>query len=322
MRDGKLDFFKGLLIWSVVLGHCLNVLCPGTILHMVIRTFDLPMFMYISGYLMRGSIVRYNWKQLVVNKVTNIAFPAVVWIAVSLLFGDLHSYYFLWAIFASSVIVCLCVKAGEKVSAHACRGALLLASVVVFHLIPKNIVNMSFLFPFFVIGYYSQNISRVGWKVGIASLALFVCIIAFVWHPDYSVWKSGGYILQNTEYMFKVVSIRLVVGIAGIYSVVFIMGGLYDKAKSSSLMGLFSNIGKQTLAIYMMQHIIVEIWLFNLVEYIGIKESLSNYSALTGYVITPLLSLILLYGMYRVAILMHECKYTKWMFGVRVGVKL
>lgn len=112
-RDGKLDFFKGLLIWSVVLGHSLNALCPGTVLHTVIRAFDLPMFMYISGYLMRGSIGRYDWKQLVMNKVTTIAFPAVVWIAVSFMLSDIHSYYFLWAVFISSVVVCL----NEKVMA-------------------------------------------------------------------------------------------------------------------------------------------------------------------------------------------------------------
>jgi len=83
MRDGKLDFFKGLLIWSVVLGHTLNVLCPTEkSLHMLLRTFDLPMFMYISGFLLRGSLARHHWKQLVVNKVTNIIIPAIVWMLI------------------------------------------------------------------------------------------------------------------------------------------------------------------------------------------------------------------------------------------------
>ena len=114
MRDEKLDFFKGLLIWSVVLGHSLNVLCPGTVLHTVIRTFDLPMFMFISGRLLQGSVNRYDWKQFVVNKVTNIAFPAVIWILISLLLGDLHSYYFLWSVFISSVLVCLIREIGKN----------------------------------------------------------------------------------------------------------------------------------------------------------------------------------------------------------------
>ncbi|MBR1520090.1 MAG: acyltransferase family protein [Bacteroidaceae bacterium] len=111
MRDGKLDFFKGLLIWSVVLGHTLNALCPiENSLHILLRTFDLPMFMYISGFLLRGSLARHHWKQLVANKVTNIVVPAVIWMLISLLFGDHCMYYFLWAVFVSSIIVCVCEK--------------------------------------------------------------------------------------------------------------------------------------------------------------------------------------------------------------------
>ncbi|MBQ9231386.1 MAG: acyltransferase family protein [Prevotella sp.] len=321
MRDGKLDFFKGLLIWSVVLGHTLNILCPGTVLHTVLRTFDLPMFMFISGWLMKGSIIRYDWKQFIVNKVTNIAFPAVIWIIISLLCGDLHSYYFLWSVFISSVIVCLSREIGKLTpNLSGLGGAILVMVAVMFYLIPKNIVNISYLFPCFIIGYFSKGISHIGWKIGVLSIIIFLYLILFVWHPDYTVWKTGSYILQNTSFMLYVVVLRLVIAMVGIYSVIFVMGFAYDMLKDSALIALFSKIGQQTLAIYLMQHIVVEIGLERCVGCMNINEVLTSNHLFVGYALTPIFSLILLIMMYYMVSLIQKCRYIKWVFGFRANI--
>lgn len=318
MRDTKLDFFKGLLIWSVILGHCLNVFCPKeNFLHVVLRTFDLPMFMYISGFLLKGSIARHEWKQLLLNKFTHIIIPALVWMCISLLFGDHCMYYFLWAVFISSLIVCVCEKVSTKPWINV--GIMVLLAVF-FHIIPKNIINISFLFPFFLFGYCSKNIAGVGWKKGVSALALFIFLCVFVWQPQFTIWKSGGYILQNTGYMIKVVLLRLVIGMGGIYAVIFVMGKVYDLYGKKIIMSLFSNIGKETLSLYLLQHIVVELGLLWLIHQMKIQHLLTNYHVLFGYVIAPLVSLILLLIMYQIVSLMQKYNYTKWMFGFKINL--
>ena len=318
MRNGKLDFFKGLLIWSVVLGHTLNALCPAeNVLHLFLRTFDLPMFMYISGYLLKGSLVRHDWKQLILNKFTNIVVPALIWMCISLLFGDKCFYYFLWAVFASSLIVCIC----EKFFTMPWMSCLLVClAAITFHIIPFNVINISFLYPFFIIGYYSKNIAQIGWEKGLVSFLMFVLLFIFVWQPDFSIWKSGGYVLRNSEYMLKVVALRLIIGMAGIYTIAFLFGSLYDRCEKLSLINMFVGIGKETLSIYLLQHVIVEILLSRIVKDSGLSMLLANNSLLVGYVLSPLVSLILLFLMYSVILLIQKIKYAKWLFGFRIAL--
>lgn len=319
MRDGRLDFYKGYLIWSVVLGHCLNALCPyENTLHLLLRTFDLPMFMYISGFLLKGSIGRYNWKQLLLNKLTNIIAPALVWSAISFLFGDKCWYYFLWAVFISSAVVCLC----EKILPKAFVAVGLITIAIAFHLIPKNIVNISYLFPFFLIGYYSRQVSHVGMRKGLASLAVFALLFVSVWKPDFTVWRTGGYILDNPVFMLQVVSLRLIIGMAGIYAAILLLGRLYDVlAESSGSVNLVVSIGKETLSFYLLQHIIVEVCLPLLVDKGGFTSFAETNPMLSVYLVAPVFSLLMLLFMYYIVMLIQGSKYTKWLFGFRISLK-
>lgn len=315
VREEKLDLYKGFLIWSVVLGHCINVFCPNSnTLHLLLRTFDLPMFMFLSGFFMGGSIARHDWKQLLMNKMTGLIVPAVVWALISLLLRDSCFYYFLWAVFVSSAVVVLCERFFSK-SVVLC---ILLTITVVFHLLPYNIFNISFLFPFFLMGYYSKNITPVGWKTGMPSLMLFTILFIFLWKPDYTIWNSGGYILRDIVYMMKVVAIRFALGVAGIYGVSFVLGWLYETYKKTSLVKLFVGIGKETLPIYLLQHVLVEILLLRWTKTLENVGWMNMNQMFVGYLLTPLLSLVLLVLMYHLVHLMKSTKYMKWMFGVRV----
>lgn len=315
MRDGKLDFFKSLLIWSVVLGHCINALCPdGNSLHPILRTFDLPMFMYISGFLLRSSIERYDWKQLVLNKITNIIFPAIIWSGICFILGDRCFYYFLWAVFASSVIVTMtnavCKNNNAKI-------AVLIIVAFLFHFVPKNIVNISFLFPFFIIGYFSQNISRIGFVKGFVSLIIFVLLHIFVWDGSYAIWNTGGYVLSNPTFMIKAVLLRLVIGVVGCYTVVFLFGHFYDHFNTLKVIKIFETIGKYTLSIYLIQHILVEMFLPKLIDYLGINI---NQNIFYDYIVVPITSFGFLIIMYLIVNLLNKSEYTKWLFGIRINL--
>ena len=129
---------------------------------------------------------------------------------------------------------------------------------------------------------------------------------------------SGGYILQNSGYMLKVIILRLIIGMVGIYTVIYFGGGLYDQCERLKLVNQFVGIGKETLSIYLLQHIIVEILMNRAVKNSDISTFLADNSLLAGYILSPIVSLLLLFLMYGVILLIQKTKYTKWLFGFRV----
>lgn len=316
MRNGRLDFLKGLMIWSVVMGHTINALChENNLLHITLRTFDLPMFMYISGFLLKGSLGRYEWKQLLMNKMTMLLIPALVWTGISMLLCDRCFYYFLWAVFfcciiVASVYTCCCNRLW--------KWFVLIGVAVLLHLVPVNVVNMSFLFPFFLLGYMSRKIVQVRWPWGITALMVFVVLLMCVWSPQYSIWNSGGYVLGEPKYMIPVVLLRLGIGVAGIYAVSFLMGNVHDGLKNTRGVRLFERIGRETLAIYVMQHVVVEIGMKHLAGMEDISGVLVRHPLIMGYVVAPLVSFVLMTAMCEMAIILKKSDYSKWMFGFRM----
>ena len=316
MRDGRLDFLKGLVMWSVVMGHTINALCnEGNGLHTMLRTFDLPMFMYISGFLLKGSMERHGWRELLMNKVTMLLVPALVWAGISMLLGDSCFYYFLWAVFFCCAIVSSVYACCRKMQRE---WPILIGIALLLHVVPMNVVNMSFLFPFFLLGYMSRRIVPVRWPWGVAALVAFVVLLMGVWRPEYSIWNSGGYVLSDTAYMIPVVLLRLGIGVAGIYAVSFLMGIIYDKLNGAVGVRFFERVGKETLAIYVIQHVVVEIGLQRLAGMECVSGMLTEHPWVMGYVAAPLVSLVLLLGMCELALLLKKSAYSKWVFGVKL----
>ena len=196
----------------------------------------------------------------------------------------------------------------------------MLIVAVVFHLIPKNIINISYLYPFFLFGYYSKNIACVGWKRGFGALALFALLFVFIWRPEYKIWRSGGYVLHNTVFMIRVVLIRFMIGVLGIYAATFILGKFYDLYKNKFITNWFVGIGKETLSLYLLQHIVVEIGLMRFVHYMNINHLLTGHQVLFGYIVAPVVSLLLLVAMYNIVSVMQKHEITRWMFGFRINL--
>ena len=316
MRDGRLDFLKGLVMWSVVMGHTINALCnEGNGLHTMLRTFDRPMFMCISGFLLKGSMERHGWKRLLLNKVTMLLVPAMLWMLISLAFGDRCFYYFLWAVCFCCAIVCSVHTCCRKVQVE---GVVLIGIALLLHVVPVNVVNMSFLFPFFLLGYMSRRIVPVRWSWGVTALVVFVVLLMGVWSPQFSIWNSGGYVLSDPAYMIPVVLLRLGIGVAGVYAVSFLMGAVHDRLNDAAGVRFFERIGKETLAIYVMQHVVVEIGLQRLAGMERVSSVLVEHPWVAGYVVVPLVSLLLLLAMYEMALLLKKSACSKWVFGFRI----
>ena len=118
--------------------------------------------------------------------------------------------------------------------------------------------------------------------------------------------------------MIKVVLIRLAIGGTGIYSAVFLWERLYNYCKDETFVKLIYNIGKETLAVYLMQHIVVEILLLKTVRTLGIRGMLDGQQLLAGYILIPILSFVLLVIMYYAVDYIKRYKHTTWIFGFKL----
>ena len=196
---------------------------------------------------------------------------------------------------------------------------ILIGIALLLHVVPVNVANMSFLFPFFLLGYMSRQIVPVRWSWGVTALVVFVVLLMGVWSPQYSIWNSGGYVLSDPAYMIPVVLLRLGIGVAGIYAVSSLMGAVHDRWSHFWGVRFFEKIGKVTLAIYVMQHVVVEIGLQRLAGMECISSVLMEHPWVAGYVAAPLVSLLLLLAMCEMALLLKKSAYSKWVFGFRIG---
>ena len=185
-RDSTVDFAKGMLMWCVVYGHSVDALCGGLShspvwLHSFVRTFDLPFFMVISGYFFRRSFERKSLHRVVLDRLTMLLVPIAVW---TLLRGQFNvfsgMYYFLWAVLVSSMICvavrCIVSFCNSRIS-KALELSLLIVAMLSLYVV--NIPwNMFYLFPFFVVGYYLDNLKfeLSGKWIFLAFLVFSICL--------------------------------------------------------------------------------------------------------------------------------------------------
>lgn len=116
MRDKRWDFYKGLLIFSVVLGHTITALKAGASepvwVLIFIRTFDMPMFAFVTGVFLRKSCNKRSFYENIINKVCTLLIPIILWNWIlNLMLGDFclntGRFWFLWSIFYVCCIVIL-----------------------------------------------------------------------------------------------------------------------------------------------------------------------------------------------------------------------
>lgn len=175
-RNERMDFYKGMLMWGVLWGHCITVLLLGTNndigIHVILRTYDMPMFMLISGYYLRYGNV-YKKKTigtLLRDKITTILFPLVLWSLISTRGVTIFNYYFLWAILLSVVLIIIVhLIFRESVWEYIALGII----SVGLNFVPFDFFNCSYLFPFFVIGYVLNTNSLLFKRINGGGILLF-----------------------------------------------------------------------------------------------------------------------------------------------------
>ena len=349
-RDKKMDFIKGLLMISVLLGHFITAYTDGANvdslwIHTFVRTFDMPLFMLISGLFLRRTIDKYSWWKNIINKISAIGIPLVLWQTVffamkkgiSLVRGNfsfsikeyigyiLGSSWFLWSALICTITVIIVHKflKNEKL-----RALLLAVLCISLHFIPNVKYNISYMLPFFVIGYFFDlfYIKIKGANLKAIKIMSFVCfaLLLCLWDGKYNVWNAGSYILEDTIFTTYAVILRFAIGLIGCVVMTVVFEWLFDAKNSVSewLVEQITNCGQNTLMLYLFQGFAVEylfaraISVFNRI--VGTNIFVTSRWAL-GWVIAPLSAFITMIALNAIIESLKKTpKIGKYLFGFKL----
>ena len=84
-RNEVIDYIKGLAIYLVILGHCIQCYCIDTqfykssYLYLLIYSFHMPLFIFISGYLFQGTLGRReDLNSIIKRKSIQLLYPYLI----------------------------------------------------------------------------------------------------------------------------------------------------------------------------------------------------------------------------------------------------
>lgn len=312
-------------MFGVIWGHTITNLLAGAdnsiMIHRIMRTYDMPLFMVISGYFLAFSLSKKSLIESLKDKVSGILLPVVIWDLIITYGRSLGSLYFLWAVFFSSLLVTFVAK---MVRDNRIRMTIFVLITVILNFIPVTLCNMSYLFPFFAAGYLVNemkvSVSKLG---GALSLQVFVILLCF-WKSEYNIWNTGTYFKCFNSDSLGIVVFRYAIGVVGCVVFVWFFNMLYQyyEKHRTWLFDFICISGKETLAIYILQDIVLFKFLKHgvlvLSNHLGYNPFLWNETFM-GYVIATVLAFIVLFLIYKLAILVKSWRYTKYIFGGKIA---
>ena len=325
-RDCTIDFIKGMLILGVVYGHTITALWSGhshqpVWLHTFVRTYDMPFFMLLSGWFFRKSLARAGLVKSLVNHVTMLFVPIVVW---SLLRGVLNVfgglYYFVWAVLACGVVCAItdyCTSRLKGCARLAAQSLALTAVAVLLHLFAVP-WNLFYLFPFFAVGFMAPRL-RFSFRESVEAV-LFVCLVVGLcfWKSQYTPWTTGGEAWKVDGFAFVVYAYRFALALLGVHFVWKVFDSLRQSlGEGSWLVSVVVRSGRESLSIYLLHMFPLRL----IGKLCPQHPSFHGMEGLIGYVEAPMLAFVVVLGLLLFIRLVKSCRFTGWMLGFKAIVK-
>ena len=280
-RDISLDITKGVAIFLVVLGHCIQYdagrVNAGTSLwnepvFQFIYSFHMPLFMLLSGYLFSRTAKRDAPWGVIRSKMLHLLLPVATWgcfyqlLRVVFWAWDwswsffFYHLWFLWAVFLCSCIVLLVRHwFRDSIVVYVVIGALML-------FLPDHncFPYVEYMYPYYVLGYRIGGSGlRRGWKSMYcfgAALVLFAVMFHYYGVEDF-VYTSktsllvGGYVSLS---QLKVDLFRYAIGLVGAYVVWRTIDLVYSSWRDGRIWRVFVPLGRETMGIYIVHLQVVE----------------------------------------------------------------
>lgn len=267
-RNEYLDVVRGLAIFLVVFGHCIQYGNGwgfdffGDVVFKIIYSFHMPLFALVSGYLFFFSMSRRTSYEVVVRQITSLLVPALSWAIVwnlpyvhdieiiAILNTFRHGFWFLWSMLLCSIGVFITEKF------FAGRIFIYAAEIIVSVFVPAYIVSgiYIFMYPNFVAGYIwhreglDERFAALPYVkkfyVGLLATALWLVMLCFFNHSSY-VYITGTYVFSHRNFWYQIYidMFRWLIGLVGSVSVMLML-------KLVKSLQVLSFLGTKSLGIY------------------------------------------------------------------------
>lgn len=254
----------------------------------------MPLFAFISGYVAHNSNTAYCLKDFIIKRSLQILLPAFSWSVIAIITtivinkpahymgvikpNFLYYAWFLKCIWICSIITFICTKYLKRRLAFVALSCICLIFVCFQSL--GNIFWVSFLLPVYMIGMFTNRLIIIIKKQN-SCMLIFICavlvyIITYItyWDTDLLIYSRPIAFLSDNFYLdLRNIFISSIRWILGISASVFLLLGI-NKITSlipSQMQIYMSNIGKNTLGIYL-----IHIVLLDIIDYFNKSFLISN----------------------------------------------
>ncbi len=283
-KDRSLSIAKGIGILLVLYGHVIqrHMVVSGEDFFLnpvfkFIYTFHMPLFFFLSGYLMAGSLSRKGAGEVFVSRVKSLLIPFLCWsflgicTTIGLEVIDHHpvdgsailmvflgqllidpAVWFLWVLFIIAVLALVSVKLAEKLGLAA---YVVVGTIVLIYPLHQNgsAYFIQWFYFFFLAGF---AVYRGQCHIPRGSLVLFFCLLLLLFIALFPLWGKTDYIYVHK--MASSNSVRLLydylMGFLGIALVICIA----KAAVVFKAFGFLETIGLYSLDIYLIQRYLLE----------------------------------------------------------------
>ena len=313
-RNEMIDMQKGLLAMLVVLGHCILFgsideqlfIENNSLLLRIIYSYHMPLFMMICGFYTAASYNKYGIKTIV-NRIVQlwpvflfalffslielIRGKSILLFLKGLLFRFLTNFWFVWAVFYLTIIVCVIYK--FLWSNIPLRIITYIGLIALMQFLPNNynIANYVFMLPYMIFGFEWFTISKYQIKkkhdfsvdrVKIYIILITLSILLLIFYKPYHMIHESGTSLIESKYVMKTqLAINIYRWLVGfIVSGAFFLSvdNIYRKLKSRNLGGeVLIYIGNCSLEIYM-----IHVYVISMVKYIAQRFQI-HYSIIIAF---------------------------------------
>lgn len=289
-RNYLIDNCKAISIFFVVFGHAIENFAPyNNYLLLVIYTFHMPVFIFISGYL-----AKFNFKKMV----KNILIPYLCMQLISYIFYSIYepnnfyifyAYTSLWYMLSLFSWYCL-TKVLDKVK----NKYLFFICSILFALLigydtsvggPLSLSRTIVYFPIFMAGYFlnkksSLEVFKKNFKQKILSATLFIimCIILYFQKDSLSSLYFYGSMSYYGNYNIVFRFFAYICNFIGIYLFM-----TWVPSKRTFL----SKIGKNSISVYLLHYLIIKFILYKEVN------TYFNHPTIFSFVLSVFLVLLL-----------------------------
>lgn len=299
-----IDVAKGIAIILVVFGHLIQYTMMASSedyfenqVFKIIYSFHMPLFIFISGYLIAFSLEKRNIYDVLKSRIKNLIIPYIAWNVIDILIIIIKnqqlsaikfiqltikmlilspSIWFLFTLFVLSCLLLTSIKLENLIG--------IMSHIIIFFLViifPStlycDIYFIKWFYFYFIVGYFANryNVSRIYSSQSklIKIIVVLVAIILFLWLISF--WTRLDYIYNNkmqftlNDYFNEILrfAYRYIVAFLGILITFYIS----DFLKNIKLQNIFIGIGIYSIDIYLLQRYIVEKFYFIFLKYLYIK---------------------------------------------------